>query len=79
MIMSKLLHLYVILGTIFSLGAAPVPAAAFSNSGDGGPVIVLPPDAIPAERTAAQELQAFLEQISGEKPPTQMTGSVWVK
>ena len=40
-----------------------------SNSGDGGPVIVLPPDAIPAERTAAQELQAFLEQVSGEKPP----------
>ena len=43
--------------------------AGAQHSGDGGPVIVLPPDAIPAERTAAQELQAFLEQVSGEKPP----------
>ncbi len=55
--MSKLLCLLAILAAVLSLGAAPAPT------------IVLEPDAIPAERTAAAELQTFLERIYGEKPP----------
>ena len=61
-----------------SCQAAPQKQAALTlaQNGKSAYVIALAADAIPAEKTAANELQSSLEQISGAKLPIQNESAV---
>ena len=60
---------YLLMVLILALLASGVSAASLVTQGKPGCVIVLGDDAIPAEKTAAAELQSFVQKMSGAQIP----------
>ncbi len=62
---------YALAAVLFAACSFPTASSALTliKKSRSGYTIVVPPDAIPSERYAAEELQAYLEKISGARLP----------
>ncbi len=60
---------YLLMVLMLALLSSGVSAASLVSQGKPGCVIVLGDDAIPAEKTAATELQSFVQKMSGAQIP----------